>query len=103
MSANTETVPDLISYMSQKLLKVAELNTILDSLERSTKLLPTVGNSIRFKTYAPNSDWMRIRRAVDDFDLGGFDFAHDNSPTLPLETRALTAEDREALESLELF
>ena len=129
MSAS-DTASELLTYMSQKLLDVAEMNTVLDTFG-SSKALPAASKpTIEFVKYAPfaegeaswrysyqtvttNSDWIRIRGAdapystyvinPEDFgNFGGFDFGPEPEAA-PLETRALTAADRAELLALEMF
>jgi hypothetical protein len=93
LSANANSASALIAYMSQRLLEVAELNTVLDQFSAKT-LFPASGHrrSTPYTTYIPG--W-------DSWDFGGFDF--QEQPLAPLQTRALTAQDRAELEALGLF
>jgi hypothetical protein len=95
-----QTTAELLTYMSQRLLQVAELNTVLDQFteQRRAKIFPASGRSIRFvEQPGPYSTYVFGR---EDRDFGGFDF--QDTPT-PLQTRALTAQDRAELEALGLF
>jgi hypothetical protein len=110
MSANTTAA--LISYMSQKLLDVAELNSVLDQFG-GPKSLPTAHKrQMEFVRYEPLPLYVGgVRSTVNNFygtyvfgrndwDFGGMDFGNEPAP---LETRELTAADRAELERLELF
>jgi len=94
--------------MSQRLLEVAELNSVLDQFGGS-KALPASGKSVKFVRYAPfeegqsswnfgytalvaNLDWLGLVRAL-----------RPEEPLASLETRELTAMDRQALADMELF
>jgi hypothetical protein len=121
-------VSELIAYMSQRLLKVAELNTVLDTFGESRPLpsahkkqihfvrhgeanplysggTSKVSYNFAYRTVIANSDWLRVRRPDGrdhdlGFDFGGFDFGDEPQR---LEIRELSAADREELERLGLF
>src|SRR5258706_267775 len=107
---------ELLTYMSQKLMNVAQLNTVLDQFGWKDKasLLPEASNpQIKFVRHEPlplhsggvrgqgyrfaynalitNPNWIRV---VQNSDF--------ESPT-PLETQSLSPSDLRELEMLELF
>ena len=116
-----DTAANLISYMSQKLLDVAELNSVLDQFGWKDKsslvvssALPTedskVSYNFKFKALPVSSEWIRFVRAesgprtYDSYSTYVFDTTNFEAPEVPaLETHALTPEDRAELERLELF
>lgn len=107
----------LVTYMSKKALDVAHANTALDLFVQAAPLLAktveSVGWKFDFHTLVASTDWLRVRNAQDTaystyvvgangFDFGGFEFANP-APDPPLETQALSPEDRLELEKLEMF
>lgn len=97
--STTESAAALITYMSNRFLKVAELNSALDQFG-SELPLPESGNSIRFLT-ANLPDWSAREYRTYIFgrnawNLGGFDFGEE---PVPLAVRELSVADREALEA----
>ena len=99
--------------MSQKLLRVAEMKSVLDQFKEPSRLLPANGNQVgfnfNFTALETNQNWMRVQRNTpystyvfgrNDWDFGGMDFGVEPEP---LETRSLSTLDRLELEKLELF